>query len=75
MRMVLQILRKHQLYAKFSKCKFWLQNTSFLGHVISREGIQVDSKKIEAVTNWLRPITVTEVRSFLGLAGYYRRFL
>ena len=75
LRIVLQTLREHQLYAKFSKCEFWLDSVAFLGHVVSREGIQVDPKKIEAVMDWQRPTTVTEVRSFLGLAGYYRRFV
>ena len=71
LRIVLGILRKEQLYAKWSKCEFWLRQVQFLGHVIGREGIMVDSAKIEAVLNWERPRTLTEVRSFLGLAGYY----
>ena len=75
LRIVLQTLREHQLYAKFSKCEFWLDSVAFLGHVVSREGIQVDPKKIEVMMDWQRPTTVTEVRSFLGLAGYYRRFV
>ena len=75
LRLVLQTLREHQLYAKFLKCEFWLKEVAFLGHVVSREGIQVDLKKIEAITEWPRPTTVTEMRSFLGLAGYYRRFV
>ena len=75
LRIVLQTLREHELYAKFSKCEFWLQQVVFLGHVVSRDGIMVDPKKVEAVLGWERPKTVTEIRSFLGLAGYYRRFI
>ena len=59
LRIVLQTLRTHQLYAKLSKCEFWLNSVSFLGHVISKEGVQVDLKKVEAVSNWLRPTNVT----------------
>ena len=72
---VLQTLREHQLYAKFLKCEFWLDQVAFLGHVVSKDGIQVDPQKIEAVIDWPRPTTVTEVRSFLGLVSYYRRFV
>lgn len=75
LREVLQILREKQLYAKFSKCEFWLREVVFLGHVVSGEGISVDSKKVEAIIDWERPKNVSEVRSFLGLAGYYRRFV
>ncbi|GJW33445.1 putative nucleotidyltransferase, ribonuclease H, partial [Tanacetum coccineum] len=75
LRAVLGILREKKLYAKFSKCEFWLERVSFLGHVVSAKGIEVDPAKVEAVTNWPRPKSVTEVRSFLGLAGYYRRFV
>ncbi|KAL8093964.1 hypothetical protein AgCh_035734 [Apium graveolens] len=75
LRMVLQTLRKEQLYAKFSKCEFWLRRVSFLGHVVSEEGILVDPSKIEVIMNWERPKTVTEIRSFLGLVGYYKKFV
>ncbi|XP_076912613.1 uncharacterized protein LOC143570977 [Bidens hawaiensis] len=75
LRIVLEILRKKKLYAKFSKCEFWLSKVAFLGHIVSAEGISMDPAKIEAVTNWPRPTLVSEVRSFLGLAGYYRRFV
>jgi hypothetical protein len=68
-------LRDHQLYAKLSKCEFWLKRVTFLGHVISAEGVFVDPQKVEAVLKWERPTSVTEIRSFLGLAGYYRRFI
>ncbi|KAA0051425.1 pol protein [Cucumis melo var. makuwa] len=73
--MVLQTLRDNKLYAKFSKCEFWLKQVSFLGHVVSKAGVSVDPAKIEAVTSWPRPSTISKVRSFLGLAGYYRRFV
>ena len=74
-RIALQTLRENQLYAKFSKCDFWLQQVAFLGHVITRDGLAVDSAKVDAVSNWQSPKNVPEVRSFLGLAGYYRRFV
>ncbi|KAL0537650.1 hypothetical protein IC582_026633 [Cucumis melo] len=75
LRQVLETLQANRLYAKFSKCEFWLKKVSFLGHVVSSEGVSVDPAKIEAVTNWPRPSTVIEIRSFLGLAGYYKRFV
>ena len=75
LRIVLNTLRDAQLYAKLSKCEFWLDKVGFLGHIISAEGISVDPQKVEAVMNWERPTSVTEIRSFLGLAGYYRRFV
>ena len=75
LRIVLQRLREEKLYAKFSKCEFWLTSVTFLGHVVSKEGIRVDPAKIEAVRGWTRPTSPTEIRSFVGLAGYYRRFV
>ena len=75
LRIVLQTLRERQLYAKLSKCQFLLDRVAFLGHVISAEGVSVDPQKIEAVVNWKPPKNVSEVRSFLGLAGYYRKFV
>ncbi|KAJ9544243.1 hypothetical protein OSB04_023950 [Centaurea solstitialis] len=75
LREVLEVLRRERLYAKFSKCAFWLEEVQFLGHIINREGIKVDPAKIEAVMNWEIPKAPTEIRSFLGLAGYYRRFI
>ena len=75
LKIVLQTLRDRQLYAKFSKCEFWLEEVVFLGHVINKQGIHVDPKKVEVVVQWERPKNVTEIRSFLGLAGYYRRFV
>ncbi|XP_042466024.1 uncharacterized protein LOC122048535 [Zingiber officinale] len=75
LRIVLETLRREHLYAKFSKCAFWLPSVGFLGHVVSSRGISVDPQKIEAITGWEQPKTVQEIRSFLGLAGYYRRFV
>ena len=75
LRVVLQVLRDHRLYAKFSKCEFWLTEVKFLGYVVLASGVSVDPKKVEAVMSWERPKSVFEIRSFLGLAGYYRRFL
>ena len=75
LRVVLETLRKEQLYAKLSKCEFWLNGVSFLWHIVSKEGIRVNQKKIEVVVKWKPPRNVTKVRSFLGLAGYYRRFV
>lgn len=75
LRLVLGKLREHRLYAKFSKCEFWLKEVAFLGHVLSEGGIAVDPSKVQDVLNWRQPKSVSEVRSFLGFAGYYRRFI
>src|SRR3954453_14953747 len=75
LRLVLEKLREHQLYAKFSKCEFWLKEVGFLGHVVSGEGVAVDPSKVSTVTEWETPKSVGDIRSFLGLAGYYRRFI
>ena len=75
LRIVLQTLRDRELYAKFSKCEFWINEVVFLGHVVSEDGIFMDPRKIEAIVKWEQPKNVFEVRSFLGLAGYYRRFV
>ncbi|GJU97214.1 putative reverse transcriptase domain-containing protein [Tanacetum coccineum] len=75
LRIILELLKKEKLYAKFSKCDFWISIVQFLGHVINSQGIHVDPAKIKAVKNWASPTTPTEVRQFLGLAGYYRRFI
>ncbi|KAL5582828.1 hypothetical protein UlMin_015270 [Ulmus minor] len=69
LRTVLSTLSEHQLYAKFSKCEFWLEHVQFLGHVVSKDGILVDPAKIDAVSKWPGPTSVTKIRSFLGLAG------
>ena len=74
-RIVLQLLRDHQLYAKFSKCEFWLTEVRFLGHVVLAFCVSVDPKKVETVMSWERPKSVFEIHSFLGLAGYYRRLI
>ncbi|GJR51310.1 putative nucleotidyltransferase, ribonuclease H [Tanacetum coccineum] len=75
LRLMLDLLKKEKLYAKFSKCEFWLQEVHFLVHVVNHDGIHVDPSKIEAVKSWKAPTTPSEVRSFLGLTGYYRRFI
>ena len=73
--MVFKTLEEHKLYAKLKKCEFWLEEVHFLGHIVTKDGISVDPAKIEAIVNCLRPTNVSEVRSFLGMAGYYRRFV
>ncbi|GJV66315.1 putative reverse transcriptase domain-containing protein [Tanacetum coccineum] len=75
LKMILDLLKKEKLFAKFSKCKFWLEEVQFLGHVVYCDGIHVDPSKVESVKNWKTPESPTEIRSFLGLAGYYRRFI
>ncbi|GJT58163.1 putative reverse transcriptase domain-containing protein [Tanacetum coccineum] len=72
LKIILELLKKEILYAKFSKCDFWLDSIQFLGHVIDRNGVHVDHAKIKAIKNWAAPTTPTEVRQFLGLTGYYR---
>ncbi|GJT81628.1 putative reverse transcriptase domain-containing protein [Tanacetum coccineum] len=75
LRIILELLKKEKLYAKFSKCDFWIRIVQFLGHLINSQGLHVDPTKIEAVKKWTSPTTPTEIRQFLGLAGYYRRFI
>ena len=75
LRIILETLREHQLYAKFSKCEFWLKEVGFLGHIVSSGGVSVDPAKIKDVEEWEAPTTKTQVRAFLGLAGYYRMFV
>jgi hypothetical protein len=75
LRIVLQCLRDHKLYAKFSKCEFWLDRVKFLGHTISKDSISVDPSKVQEVMDWKPPKLVHQIRSFMGLAGYYRRFI
>nr|GEZ80317.1 putative reverse transcriptase domain-containing protein [Tanacetum cinerariifolium] len=75
LRIILELLRKEKLYAKFSKCDFWIRTVQFLGHLIDSQGLHVDPAKIEAVKNLASPTTPTEIRQFLGLAGYYHRFI
>ncbi|KAI3815960.1 hypothetical protein L1987_15644 [Smallanthus sonchifolius] len=75
LRLILELLKQEQLYAKLSKCEFWIREMQFLGHVVNETGIHVDPSKIESIKNWAAPKTPIEVRQFLGLAGYYRRFI
>ncbi|GKF92892.1 putative reverse transcriptase domain-containing protein, partial [Tanacetum coccineum] len=75
LKQILELLKKEELYAKFSKCEFWIPKVQFLGHVIDSEGIHVDPAKIESIKDWIPPKSPMEIRQFLGLAGYYRRFI
>ncbi|XP_059311901.1 uncharacterized mitochondrial protein AtMg00860-like [Lycium ferocissimum] len=75
LRMVLGLLKEKKLYAKFLKCEFWLSSVAFLGHAVSKDGIMVDPKKIEAVRGWARSTSVTEIQSFIGLASYFSHFV
>ncbi|GKD44136.1 hypothetical protein Tco_1268781 [Tanacetum coccineum] len=75
LKQILELLKKEELYAKFSKCEFWIPKVQFLGHVIDSQGIHMDPAKIESIKDWQSPKTLTEIRQFLSLAGYYRRFI
>nr|GEX99857.1 putative reverse transcriptase domain-containing protein [Tanacetum cinerariifolium] len=75
LKIILEILKKERLYAKFSKCDFWLDSVQFFGHVIDRRGVHVDPAKVKAIKSWVAPTTPIKVRQFLGLARYYRRFI
>jgi hypothetical protein len=75
LRLVLQVLREHQLYAKLSKCSFYQDKIHYLGHIISKQGIVVDPEKIKAIRGWPTPMNVSEIKSFMGLARYYKRFI
>ncbi|CAN4123261.1 unnamed protein product [Withania somnifera] len=75
LRVILRTPREHKLYAKFSKCEFWLEYVAFLGHIVSKAGVSIDPARFEFVRDWPRPTIVYEIRGFIGLAGYYRRFV
>ncbi|GJV88453.1 putative reverse transcriptase domain-containing protein [Tanacetum coccineum] len=75
LRLILELLKKEELFAKFSKCKFWIPKVQFLGYVINSQGIHVNAAKIKSIKDWESPKIPTEIRQFLGLAGYYRRFI
>ena len=75
MRIVLQTLKEHQIYLKFSKCEFWLTKVRFLGHVVSASGVSMDPEKVEAILSWERPKSVFEIHNLLGLEKYYSRFI
>ena len=75
LRVVLQVLKEKQFFSKYSKCEFWLRSVAFHGHIISSDGVEVDLRKTDVVKNWPRPLTLIDIRSFLGLPGYYQRFV
>jgi hypothetical protein len=75
LKMVLQRLREHQLYAKLSKCEFWIDEVLFLGHIINKDGLVVDLKKVADIPNWKAPTDARGIKSFIGMAGYYWRFI
>ncbi|GJT51762.1 putative reverse transcriptase domain-containing protein [Tanacetum coccineum] len=75
LKLILELFKKEELYVKFSKCEFWIPKVQFLRHVIDSKGIHVDPAKIESIKDWASPKSATEIRQFLGLAGYYRRFI
>jgi hypothetical protein len=75
LRLIMEKLREHKLYEKFSKCEFWMNKVGFLGHIVSVEGVVVDPSKVASVTEWESPKNVGDIQSFLSLAGYYRRFI
>jgi hypothetical protein len=75
LRLALQKLREHKLYAKLSKCEFWMKQVAFLGHVISKGGISLDPSKVQDILSWNVPTSVSDIQSFLGLDGYYQRFI
>jgi hypothetical protein len=75
LRLVLQVLREHQLYAKLSKCSFYQKKINYLGHITSEQGITIDPKKIKSIRGWTTPRNVSDIRSFMGLASYYIRFI
>jgi hypothetical protein len=75
LKMVLQRLREHQLYAKLSKCEFWINEVLFLGHIINKEGLIVDPKKVADILNWKAPTDARGIKSFIGMVGYYQRFI
>ena len=75
LRVVLQVLKEHQLFSKYNKNEYWLRSVAFLDHIISSKGVELDPRNTETVKNWPRPLAPTDIRSFLGIVGYYRRFV